>query len=112
MTPRNTTEAKQIRLIIRSFKTYMAPIANGNFLETPYLFQLSYRKGDKIHPYLHLFKDCFLTDMSVNYTGEGVYATYSDGSPISYVMDLGFKELEPIYQGNYETIPIEETVGF
>jgi hypothetical protein len=114
MTPRNTNEANQIRLIIKSFKQSMAPIADGNFLKTPSLFQLSYRKGDKIHPYLHLFKDCFLTDMSVNYTGEGVYATYSDGSPISYVMDLGFKEIEPIYAGNYADtlIPSEETVGF
>jgi hypothetical protein len=39
--------------------------------------------------------------MSVNYTGEGVYATYSDGSPISYNMDLGFKEIEPIYDRDY-----------
>ena len=115
MTPRNTTEADQIRQIIRSFKKSMAPRANGNFLETPFLFELSYRKGDKIHPYLNLFKQCFLTDMNVNYTGEGVYATYSDGSPISYVMDLGFKEIEPIYYDNYADTLIptsEETVGF
>ena len=93
----------------------MEPRANGNFLETPFLFELSYRKGDKIHPYLNLFKQCFLTDMNVNYTGEGVYATYSDGSPISYVMDLGFKEIEPIYYDNYADTLIptsEETVGF
>jgi hypothetical protein len=115
MTPRNTTESDQIRQIIRSFKKSMAPRANGNFLETPFLFELSYRKGDKIHPYLNLFKQCFLTDMNVNYTGEGVYATYSDGSPISYVMDLGFKEIEPIYYDNYADTLIptsEETVGF
>ena len=40
--------------------------------------------------------------MSVNYTGEGTYATYGDGTPISMVMDLRFKELEPIYDIDYE----------
>jgi hypothetical protein len=42
--------------------------------------------------------------MSVNYTGEGTYATYGGklSAPVSMVMDLGFKELEPIYSGDYE----------
>jgi len=112
MTPRNKTEAEQIRLIIKSFKLNMAPKAQSDiFLKTPNVFQLSYRKGDQLHPYLNMFKQCFLTDMSVNYTGEGVYSTYSDGSPISYVMDLGFKELEPIYESDYNLAPAN-SVGF
>ena len=40
--------------------------------------------------------------MSVNYTGEGTYATYGDGTPISLVMNLSFKELEPIYDIDYD----------
>jgi len=114
MTPRNPDEAKQIRAIIKTFKLNMAPKAQSDvFLKTPNLFQLSYRKGPEIHPYLNLFKQCFLTDMLVNYTGEGVYSTYSDGSPISYTMDLGFKELEPIYEGDYASnITPANSVGF
>lgn len=114
MTPRDETEAKQIRAIITTFKLNMAPkVESEVFLKTPNVFQLSYRKGDKLHPYLNLFKQCFLTDMSVNYTGEGLYATYSDGSPISYIMDLSFKELEPIYSSDYspEVTPAD-SVGF
>jgi hypothetical protein len=112
MTPRNKKEAEEIRAIIKSFKLNMAPRAlNANFLQAPNVFQLSYRKGPDIHPYLNLFKQCALTDISVNYTGEGVYATYDDGSPISYVMDLGFKELEPIYEGDYNIAP-PNSVGF
>jgi hypothetical protein len=114
MTPRNPDEAQQIRAIIKTFKLNMAPKAQSDvFLKTPNLFQLSYRKGPDLHPYLNLFKQCFLTDMSVNYTGEGVYSTYSDGSPISYTMDLGFKELEPIYEGDYASnITPANSVGF
>ena len=46
--------------------------------------------------------------MSVNYTGEGVYATYGGttpqggGTPVSMVLELGFKELEPIYDTDYK----------
>ena len=48
--------------------------------------------------------------MSVNYTGEGVYATYDDSTPISMQMDLTFKELEPIYNTDYEDSDVG--VGF
>jgi len=39
--------------------------------------------------------------MSVNYTGENVYATYADGTPVSMVMTLTFKELLPVYEEDY-----------
>jgi len=114
MTPRDNTEAKEIRSIFKTLKTEMAPGGSRGdiFLTTPNVFQLSYRKGPDIHPYLNLFKQCFLTDMTVNYTAEGVYATYSDGSPVSYTLDLGFKEIEPVYRGDYSTATSENTVGF
>lgn len=111
MTPRDSTEAKNIAEIINKLKRSMAPKGEGTFLQTPNLFQLTYKKGPNIHPYLNLFKQCFLTDMSVNYTGEGVYATYNDGSPVSYVMDLGFKEIEPIYEKDYN-IQTTSLIGF
>ena len=113
MTPRDENEAKEIRKIIQRLKESMAPkIQNNTFLKSPDIYQLSYRKGPDIHPYLHLFKQCFLTDMSVNYTGEGIYATYSDGSPVSYVMDLSFKELEPIYANDYVQGDVPISPGF
>ena len=40
--------------------------------------------------------------MSVNYTGEGTYAVYDDSTPVSMVLELGFKELEPIYDKDYK----------
>ena len=121
MTPRNRKEAEQIKLIIRSFKRNMAPIAAGKttekkegawFLKTPKVFELRYRTGNKDHKYLHKFKQCFLTDIAVNYTGDGVYSTYEDGSPISYLMDLSFKELEPIYDIDYDSEQGRIGVGY
>jgi len=69
-TPRNEKEAEQIKLIIRAFKRNMAPMAEGGllgsgnfFLKTPNVFKLRYRTGNKNHPFLNRFKQCFLSDM-------------------------------------------------
>ena len=101
MTPRDEVESLQVKSIIRSLKKNMAAKKAGLFLETPNIFELEYKKGNKLHPFLNRFKQCALSDMSVNYTGENVYATYSDGTPISIIMNLTFKELVPIYEDDY-----------
>lgn len=119
MTPRDYKEAESVKRIIRTFKKNMTPQAEGSlYLNTPNIFELSYMKGENPHPFLHKFKQCALTDMSVNYTGEGTYATYGGpddqggGTPVSMVMDLGFKELEPIYSGDYDNEAGQGGVGF
>ena len=102
--PRDPNEATAVKSIIRTFKKNMAAqVAKDNiFLQTPNIFKLTYRKGNQNHPFLHRFKDCALSDMSVQYTGDNVYATYSDGTPISMIMNLTFKELMPIYSSDYD----------
>ena len=105
MTPRDDIEALQVKSIIRSLKRNMAAKTETDdnlFIKTPNIFELQYRKGNKPHPFLHRFKQCALSDISVNYTGENVYATYNDGSPISVILNLTFKELVPIYQSDYD----------
>ena len=119
LTPRNKKEAEQVKLIIRAFKRNMAPqaqggVANGSqfFLRTPNIFKLRYRSGNKDHPFLHKFKQCFLTDMQTTYTADGVYSTYEDGTPVSMQMDLSFKELQPIYDIDYDEKPGNKAVGY
>ena len=123
LTPRGPDEAKQIKLIINALKRNMAPKLEENqpvFLETPNVFELTYKQGPDPHPFLHSFKQCVLTDMSVNYTGEGVYATYGgsskggEGTPVSMILELGFKELEPVYDKDYDNndIDLKKGVGY
>ena len=57
--------------------------------------------GGRPHPFLNQFKICALNAMSVNYTGSGTYATYSDATPVHMVMTLTFQELTPIYREDY-----------
>lgn len=110
MTPRNDTEAGEIKKIIRCFKTHMAPkvssgegstTTNTTFLSTPDVFELRYRQGATEHSFLNKFKQCFMESINVSYTADGTYATYDDGTPVSMVMTLSFKEIEPVYNVDY-----------
>lgn len=113
LTPRNGKEAEQIKLIIRSLKKHMSPKNNdGTFLKSPDVFELRYKNGLDDHSYLNRFKRCALQNMSVNYTGENVYATYEDGAPVSTILSLSFKELEPIYAEDYEKSEGKKGVGY
>lgn len=123
MTPRSKTESDAVKSIIRTFKLNMAPqvttegSGSGNlFLKTPNVFELTYKQGKDSHSFLHQFKQCFLENVSVNYTGAGTYATYDDGTPVSIIMNLQFKEIEPIYDIDYFNDtgdePLDNTVGY
>ena len=90
MTPRSQAESDAVKSIIRTFKSNMAPqvTAEGGgslFLKTPNVFELTYKQGNQPHSFLHQFKQCFLENVSVNYTGAGTYATYGDGTPVSII---------------------------
>ncbi len=119
LTPRNPKEAEQVKLIIRAFKRNMAPQAQGGvqgagnfFLRSPNVFKIRYRSGNRDHPFLNKFKQCFLTGVQTTYTGEGVYSTYDDRTPVSIILDLSFKEIQPIYDIDYDSRPGTGAVGY
>ena len=96
--------------IIIFFKQGSAPIRSKSnlFLKTPHTFQLRYlHRGEKadggtgLHFKLNAFKECALQNVGVNYTPTGNYATYQDGTMVSYELTLGFSELEPIFNDDY-----------
>ena len=101
--PREKREADQVRSIIRTLKKAMAPKSrNSLFIQAPKVFQLEYVTGQRDHPFLNKFKLCSLTDMAVNYTASGTYATYEDGTPVHIQVQCTFKEINPIYAEDYE----------
>lgn len=104
-TPRDPDEARVVKQIIRHFKKNMAVRKSngGLFLETPYVFKLKYiYSGGDQHPFLNKIKTCALTNLDVQYTPDGSYMTYKDGSMTSYQMSMTFQELSPIYAKDYE----------
>ena len=114
-TPRFEKETLEVKRIIKAFKKNMSPKSGqtGQTLTTPNIFQLQYVKGNgRPQGFLHQFKLCALTDISVNYTGDGTYATYYDGTPVSMTMALSFNELSPVYNEDYDLRDNRGGVGF
>ena len=116
MTPRSKKEAQMVRSIIRTFKQAMSVKRSESvlLLKSPHTFRISYLTSTKDHPYLNRFKECALTNCSVNYTPDGSYMSYNDSSPdgrsmTAYELSLSFNELEPIFDDDYETM--EGAVG-
>ena len=103
-TPREKREAREIRNIIKFFKKNMAPKRKGKlFLESPNVFKLKYIfKNGQQHPFLNKIKICALQSFNVQYTPDGSYMTYDDGSMTSYTCNLSFQELNPIYAEDIE----------
>lgn len=118
--PRSSNEAQEVKQIIRTFKREMSARSGGAgsgsnsnvglFITAPSLFQLTYKSGPSKHPFLNTFKPCALTDVAVNYTASGTYATYADASPVHIQMGLTFKEIDPVYSEDYNFV--EEGVGY
>ena len=105
-----------VKDIIRSFKKSMSARQNGEggkmFLNAPDIFLLRYLHQGKDHPFLNSFKPCALTQLTTNYTGAGVYSTYNDGTPVQVKLRMVFKEINPIYQEDYDDSASGPGVGY
>ena len=118
--PRSRPESERVKDIIRALKKSMVAkrgatafgMNGGIFLNPPDVFLLRYLSNGKDHPFLNVFKPCALTNMSVNYTGAGTYATYSDATPVNIKVSLMFKEINPVYAEDYEESQGLSGVGF
>jgi hypothetical protein len=108
MTPRTDGEAKTIRKICNRFKKSMLPSFGGqaifgfennspNLLTIPDVCQVTFMKGSGLHPFLPQYKLSAITDVSINYTPDGSYATYSDGSPVATQLKITFREMKILF---------------
>jgi hypothetical protein len=114
LTPRDENEAKNIRSIIKFFKKGMAPRRSTKqalsiFLGAPNVFRIKFTSGEtgKELDSVGKIKTCALQSFNANYTPDGFYAAYRDNSaggsqPISVVISLGFAELTPIFNDEYD----------
>jgi hypothetical protein len=94
--PRNSDESKNIFRIIQQFKYHMHPEYkdNNNFVYIyPSEFDIFYYNNGQENMNLHRHTSCVLTDLSVNYTPNGMFNTFSDGMPTQIDITLSFREL-------------------
>ena len=108
LSPREETEAAEVKKIIRFFKQAMSvkTLETHAFLKTPHVFDIKYQTNggkDGHHPSLNRIKTCALLGCDVDYTPDGTYSTFNDESKTmtSYNLTLRFNELEPIFDKDY-----------
>jgi hypothetical protein len=94
--PRDADEARNVLNIIYQFKYHMHPeYKDGTtFLFVyPSEFDVFYYKGKGLNKSIHKHTSCVLADMTVNYTPNGQFATFADGTPTQINIQLTFREL-------------------
>jgi len=97
--PKNEKEKEDVQKIISILKFHMHPEKFGaGFLLAPSEFQITYMYKDGPNMYIPRISRCALTDMSVDYSPEGVFTTFKGDDkgahPVLTKMDLSFTEME------------------
>lgn len=94
--PRSIEEARNVLNIIQQFKFHMHPEYkdDSTFLFIyPSEFDIFYYKGKDLNKAIHKHTSCALTDLTVNYTPNGQFTTFPDGTPTQINIQMTFKEL-------------------
>ena len=107
VSPRDQKESIEVQKIIRMFKQASAVqrTTNGLFLGSPHVFSIEFIDGNlSTHKFLPRVKDCALLSFSTNYMPNNSYMTYENSSMVSYTLQFQFRELEPIFNDNYDDI--------
>ena len=117
--PYNEVETKDIRRICQIFKRAMLPtysiegteVLNQNkntensvnrsvqaaFVKIPKICKVAFMRGGEVNKFLPQYKMCAITDVAVNYTPDGNYATYTDGSPVAVELRVSFMETKLVF---------------
>ena len=120
ISPRDAKESQEVLRIIRMFKQSMAVQRDdiGIFLGSPNTYFLEFLNPvDLEHDFLPKIKECALLGFQVNYMPNNTYMTYDeDFSMVSYQLNFSFKELDPIFNDDYENLDGDDSqdtsIGF
>lgn len=99
---RNQQESNQLRDIIKKLNYHMHPdYFAGNFaFKYPDEFRIEFSQNRK--EWLFNIKDCVMTDMTVNYNGEGMPLFFEDvGGPVSIDISMSFQETKIFTKRDY-----------
>jgi hypothetical protein len=103
--PRDAAEAQAALNIIWLFKYHMHPEfkdANNFVYVYPSEFDIEYFINGQQNNNLNKISSCVLTEMNVNYSPNGVFTTFPDGTPTQINVTLNFVELETLTKERIE----------
>tara|TARA_A100000172_G_C3038902_1_gene109629 strand:+ start:43 stop:1458 length:1416 start_codon:yes stop_codon:yes gene_type:complete len=106
VSPRDSRESIEVQKIIRMFKQSSAVqrTENGLFLGSPHVYDIEFLSGSSSHNFLPKIKTCALQVFAVNYMPNNTYMTYENSSMVSYSFQFQFKELDPIFNDDYDEL--------
>ena len=78
---------------------------SGSLMTIPKIVSCKFMTGNKLNPYVTQFKPCAITNVNINYTPDGSYATYRDGSPVATMLSVQFKELKLVFE---QEVPLSD----
>jgi len=111
LVPRNEDESETINAIVKTFKACTLPHRDpgqvmgqnrpendqnkgvvAGFIGVPNLCKVSFMRGADVHAVLPKYKMLAVTQVDVNYTPDGAYATYGDAQPVAIELGINFQE--------------------
>ena len=113
LVPRNEDESETINAIVKTFKACTLPHRDpgqvmgqnrpendqnkgvvAGFIGVPNLCKVSFMRGADVHAVLPKYKMLAVTQVDVNYTPDGAYATYNDpaAQPVAVELSINFQE--------------------
>ena len=116
LVPRKQEEAVMNKKIIDSFRKAMLPrfalgnelnfssaeATSRNYIKVPNVCKVSFMRGGSVNTDVPQYKMCAITEVDVNYTPDGTYATYQDGSMVAIGLSLNFQETKLIFAEEVE----------
>lgn len=69
----------------------------GGFITVPKICRVSFMTGKSLNKYVPQYKPCAITQVDVNYTPDGAWASLADGAPVATELAITFKETKLIY---------------
>lgn len=114
MTPHDGNESLTIKKIVQVFRKASMPSYNGtsgsnltttnaealrgsNVIGLPSMCRVSFMRGSELHSWLPQYKTCAIQKVTVNYTPDGAYATFGDGSPVATELTVSFLESKLLF---------------
>ena len=67
------------------------------FIAVPNLCNVAFMSGSGLNPHVPQYKMCAITNVDVNYTPDGAWATYGDGAPVSIQLTVSFQETKLLF---------------
>lgn len=106
--PTSQKEHNQVKIIIASFKRFSLPKISKNkaFIEYPAIWKLHISGFDEaeianIISYGINDIPLALVGLNLNYTPDGAFYAFKDGSPVKITVSMTFSEIEPLYRNGF-----------